>query len=104
MNFRKLVARDVMNEDVLTVPEDWSAKQLAEFLSTFPQTLGEIDRLLTTNQIHIGRTQGRYPCLKTCYLASGQSELHSRWSNTNTGMTTVNRFQSAESARKGTAA
>jgi len=33
MNFRKLVARDVMNEDVLTVPEDWSAKQLAEFLT-----------------------------------------------------------------------
>jgi predicted transcriptional regulator len=33
MNFRKLVARDLMNEDVLTVPEDWSAKQLAEFLT-----------------------------------------------------------------------
>lgn len=39
------------------LPEGWT-DQLFEFLDTFPETLGEIDRLLTSNQIHIGRTQG----------------------------------------------
>jgi NADH-quinone oxidoreductase subunit D len=39
------------------LPNGWIA-QLTEFLDAFPKTLGEIDRLLTTNQIHIGRTQG----------------------------------------------
>jgi NADH-quinone oxidoreductase subunit D len=39
------------------LPEGW-IEALADFLDTFPRTLGEIDLLLTTNQIHIGRTQG----------------------------------------------
>jgi NADH-quinone oxidoreductase subunit D len=39
------------------LPNGWIA-QVTEFLDAFPKTLGEIDRLLTTNQIHIGRTQG----------------------------------------------
>ena len=39
------------------LPEGW-IDQLRDFLDTFPNTLAEIDRLLTTNQIHIGRTQG----------------------------------------------
>jgi CBS domain-containing protein len=30
---RRLVARDLMNEEVLTVPEDWTGHQLAEFLT-----------------------------------------------------------------------
>ena len=30
---RRLVARDLMNEEVLTVPVDWTARQLAEFLT-----------------------------------------------------------------------
>jgi NADH-quinone oxidoreductase subunit D len=39
------------------LPEGW-IDGLRDFLDTFPDTLAEIDRLLTTNQIHIGRTQG----------------------------------------------
>ncbi|MDZ7779660.1 MAG: NADH dehydrogenase (quinone) subunit D [Gemmatimonadota bacterium] len=39
------------------LPEGWT-EQLRSFLSTFPDTLAEIDSLLTRNQIHIGRTQG----------------------------------------------
>jgi len=39
------------------LPEGW-IDQLLDFLDAFPNTLGEIDRLLTGNQIHIGRTQG----------------------------------------------
>jgi NADH-quinone oxidoreductase subunit D len=39
------------------LPDGW-IDQLLEFLDAFPKTLGEIDRLLTGNQIHIGRTQG----------------------------------------------
>jgi NADH-quinone oxidoreductase subunit D len=39
------------------LPDGW-IDQLRDFLDTFPNTLAEIDRLLTTNQIHIGRTQG----------------------------------------------
>lgn len=30
---RQLVARDLMNEEILTVSEDWSARQLSEFLT-----------------------------------------------------------------------
>ena len=39
------------------LPEGWIVG-LEDFLDTFPDTLAEIDSLLTTNQIHIGRTQG----------------------------------------------
>jgi NADH-quinone oxidoreductase subunit D len=39
------------------LPDGW-IDQLNEFLDEFPKTLNEIDRLLTGNQIHIGRTQG----------------------------------------------
>jgi len=39
------------------LPVGWLNSLLA-FLDTFPNTLHEIDRLLTGNQIHIGRTQG----------------------------------------------
>ena len=39
------------------LPDGW-IDQLLEFLDAFPHTLNEIDRLLTGNQIHIGRTQG----------------------------------------------
>jgi NADH-quinone oxidoreductase subunit D len=39
------------------LPDGW-IDALRDFLDTFPNTLAEIDRLLTTNQIHIGRTQG----------------------------------------------
>jgi NADH-quinone oxidoreductase subunit D len=39
------------------LPEGWIA-QLEDFLSTFPKTLDECDRLLTNNGILIGRTQG----------------------------------------------
>jgi len=39
------------------LPDGW-IDQLLEFLDAFPNTLNEIDRLLTGNQIHIGRTQG----------------------------------------------
>jgi NADH-quinone oxidoreductase subunit D len=39
------------------LPDGW-IDGLRDFLDTFPDTLAEIDRLLTTNQIHIGRTQG----------------------------------------------
>ena len=39
------------------LPAGW-IEELNAFLDAFPKTLGEIDRLLTTNQIHIGRTQG----------------------------------------------
>jgi NADH-quinone oxidoreductase subunit D len=39
------------------LPEGW-IEGLEDFLDTFPNTLAEIDSLLTTNQIHIGRTQG----------------------------------------------
>lgn len=39
------------------LPDGW-IEGLEDFLDLFPRTLDEIDRLLTTNQIHIGRTQG----------------------------------------------
>ena len=39
------------------LPTGW-IEALVDFLDKFPKTLGEIDHLLTTNQIHIGRTQG----------------------------------------------
>jgi NADH-quinone oxidoreductase subunit D len=39
------------------LPEGWIA-QLEDFLDTFPRTLAEVHRLLTNNQILIGRTQG----------------------------------------------
>jgi NADH-quinone oxidoreductase subunit D len=39
------------------LPEGW-INQLRDFLAGFPKTLDEVDRLLTGNQIHIGRTQG----------------------------------------------
>jgi NADH-quinone oxidoreductase subunit D len=39
------------------LPDGW-IDALRDFLDTFPHTLAEIDSLLTTNQIHIGRTQG----------------------------------------------
>lgn len=39
------------------LPEGWP-DQLRAFLRDFPNTLEEVDRLLTRNQIHIGRTQG----------------------------------------------
>jgi NADH-quinone oxidoreductase subunit D len=39
------------------LPEGWIGA-LRDFLDTFPDTLHEIDHLLTRNQIHIGRTQG----------------------------------------------
>jgi NADH-quinone oxidoreductase subunit D len=39
------------------LPEGW-IDQLLDFVDTFPNTLAEIHHLLTTNQIHIGRTQG----------------------------------------------
>ena len=39
------------------LPEGWT-EELRAFLRTFPNTLAEVDRLLTGNQIHIGRTQG----------------------------------------------
>ncbi len=39
------------------LPEGW-LDQLLDFLDHFPKTLDEVDRLLTGNQIHIGRTQG----------------------------------------------
>jgi len=39
------------------LPEGW-LDGLLDFLEEFPKTLAEIDRLLTGNQIHIGRTQG----------------------------------------------
>jgi NADH-quinone oxidoreductase subunit D len=39
------------------LPPGW-IDGLEEFLDAFPDTLAEVDRLLTRNQIHIGRTQG----------------------------------------------
>lgn len=39
------------------IPEGWM-EQLLDFVDEFPKTLDEVDRLLTGNQIHIGRTQG----------------------------------------------
>jgi NADH-quinone oxidoreductase subunit D len=39
------------------LPEGW-LDQLLDFLDDFPNTLAEVHRLLTGNQIHIGRTQG----------------------------------------------
>ena len=39
------------------IPDDF-AKGLREFTRTFPDTLGEIDRVLTRNAIWVGRTQG----------------------------------------------
>ncbi|MDX1493957.1 MAG: NADH dehydrogenase (quinone) subunit D [Longimicrobiales bacterium] len=39
------------------IPEGWM-DQLLDFVDEFPKTLDEVDRLLTGNQIHIGRTQG----------------------------------------------
>jgi NADH-quinone oxidoreductase subunit D len=39
------------------LPVGW-LDELLDFLDTFPNTLDEIDSLLTRNQIHIGRTQG----------------------------------------------
>lgn len=39
------------------LPEGWE-KGLSDFLDQFPRTLDEIDSLLTTNAIHLGRTQG----------------------------------------------
>ncbi|MCG6955564.1 MAG: NADH dehydrogenase (quinone) subunit D [Gemmatimonadetes bacterium] len=39
------------------LPENWIA-QLEDFLDSFPRTLAEVHRLLTNNQILIGRTQG----------------------------------------------
>ena len=39
------------------LPPGWIGA-LDEFLDNFPKTLNEVDRLLTGNQIHIGRTQG----------------------------------------------
>jgi NADH-quinone oxidoreductase subunit D len=39
------------------LPDGWP-DQLLDFLDNFPKTLAEVDRLLTGNQIHIGRTQG----------------------------------------------
>ena len=39
------------------LPDGW-IDGVRSFLDTFPNTLAEIDRLLTGNQIHIGRTQG----------------------------------------------
>jgi NADH-quinone oxidoreductase subunit D len=39
------------------LPAGW-IDQLLEFVDALPHTLNEIDRLLTGNQIHIGRTQG----------------------------------------------
>jgi NADH-quinone oxidoreductase subunit D len=39
------------------LPDGW-IDGLRSFLDTFPNTLAEVDRLLTGNQIHIGRTQG----------------------------------------------
>ncbi len=38
------------------LPEGW-AEGVREFANGLPATLDEIDRLLTTNQIHLGRTQ-----------------------------------------------
>ncbi|MFV2006572.1 MAG: NADH dehydrogenase (quinone) subunit D [Longimicrobiales bacterium] len=38
------------------LPEGW-AEALREFCTTFPNTLDEIHQLLTTNAIHLGRTQ-----------------------------------------------
>ncbi|MBM4183904.1 MAG: NADH dehydrogenase (quinone) subunit D [Gemmatimonadetes bacterium] len=39
------------------LPPGW-IEGLTKFLDEFPKTLNEVDRLLTGNQIHIGRTQG----------------------------------------------
>lgn len=39
------------------LPEGWT-DGLQDFIDTFLNTLDEIDRLLTRNQIHIGRSQG----------------------------------------------
>ena len=39
------------------LPEGWT-DQLLDFLKHFPNTLAEVNRLLTNNGIHIGRTQG----------------------------------------------
>ena len=39
------------------LPEGWT-EQLGDFIDTFPKTIDDVDRLLTANQIHIGRTQG----------------------------------------------
>lgn len=39
------------------IPEGWD-RGVSEFLDQFPRTLDEIDSLLTTNAIHLGRTQG----------------------------------------------
>ncbi|MEZ4414729.1 MAG: NADH dehydrogenase (quinone) subunit D [Gemmatimonadota bacterium] len=38
------------------LPEGW-VESLQEFIDHFPQTLYEVDRLLTNNAIHLGRTQ-----------------------------------------------
>jgi NADH-quinone oxidoreductase subunit D len=39
------------------LPEGWT-DQLKDFVDTFPDTLDEIENLLTRNGIHLGRTQG----------------------------------------------
>ena len=39
------------------LPEGWT-DQLKDFVYTFPDTLDEIENLLTRNGIHLGRTQG----------------------------------------------
>jgi NADH-quinone oxidoreductase subunit D len=39
------------------IPEGWD-RGVSDFLDQFPRTLDEIDSLLTTNAIHLGRTQG----------------------------------------------
>ena len=38
------------------LPEGW-VESLRDFIDTFPQTLDEVHQLLTTNAIHLGRTQ-----------------------------------------------
>jgi len=39
------------------IPEGWE-EGVKDFIDSFPRTLDEIDSLLTTNAIHLGRTQG----------------------------------------------
>ena len=39
------------------IPEGWD-RRVSDFLDQFPRTLDEIDSLLTTNAIHLGRTLG----------------------------------------------